>query len=155
MNKRKSEPASAVQTLAFSPDGRELALFLNGQHIYVWSVADGSLAAKFTLKAPINATAKADSAVESMVWTPDSQGWLVGGDHIIDRLTGVGIYKMPTFTERGAEEIGIRKIVDDKHILLGFQTDTGDRIALETFDIDSAVIDKNRTSMRALISPGK
>jgi WD40 repeat protein len=152
LTERKSESASPIRTLAFSPDGRELALLLNGQHIYVWSVADGSLAARFSLKHPIgSAGAKADGAVDSMAWTPDSQGWLLGGDHIVDRMTGVGIYAAPDFHEQGAKEIGLRQIIDDGHILIGFQAEMGNRLALEAFPIDSAVIEKNRTSMRALV----
>jgi hypothetical protein len=148
-NQRQTEWSDALKAAEFSPDGREIALLVGGKHIYVWSVADGHLAGNFTLADMVTDFGNRFNRRENtMCWMPDCQGWLVNGDRVIDRATGLVIYNMPDFHESMAEERGPRQLADAGHILLSFESNTSHRSALETLPFDADLIQKNRISAR-------
>lgn len=139
--------------LAFSPTGAELALFLKGlrSRIVVWSVANGSVAANFTLpEGPVSMGFHTKPV--AMTWLPTDDGWIVNSDEIIDRATGLLIYQVPQHREPMAEEYGPRRLTDAGHILLAFHS-FNHSIGMETFPLAADTIAKARAAAHATTLP--
>jgi hypothetical protein len=150
---RQTEIASDERAVAFSPDGKEIAAFVNGRHIYVWSVVDGSLAGSLDLLTPIEGVlSKHERNLDTLVWLPDSQSWMIGGDRIIDRATGICIYNIPKFDTADATEFGQRRVIDTSHLLLQFHANMGNKSAVQQMPIDGKIIEKTRAALRADVS---
>jgi hypothetical protein len=132
------------RTIQFSPDGREIAALIGGQWIYVWSAADGTQIGRFDVDKPVSGGPDGNT----LVWMPDGQGWLVGGDRIIDRQIGDCIYLLPAIQEPGGQEFGQRRVIDNSHLVTQFRTTAGDKTALEALPIDSSFVN-TRAALRA------
>lgn len=92
-------PRSHVQAVAdlglrFSPDGAELAALcqFSQQHLVCWDLASG----RMTLHRPYNVNVYGDTGAEPpyLEWLPGNNGWLYGGETLIDRQTGAAVWRL-------------------------------------------------------------
>lgn len=137
------------RAMAFSPDGKELAVYLAGSpsRIVVWTVADGKVAADYKLVGNGGRTAFMNRKQTPLAWLPDGSGWLVTGDRIVDRPSGMVLYEIPEHREDGATEYGPRRVLDDGHILLSFKS-FGQSIGMETVALPADLIAQTRVAVR-------
>lgn len=82
----------AVTALAFSPDNTELAGFLTGERLVVWS-AKGKIIHQhaFPKQMKLNAFNEV-----GLIWLPKGNGWLVDSHHLVDRATKSFIWEFRT-----------------------------------------------------------
>ena len=80
--------------LRFSPDGAELAALsqFSEQHLVCWDVASG----RMTLHRPYNVNVYGDTAADPpyLEWLHGNNGWLYGGETLIDRQTGAAVWRL-------------------------------------------------------------
>jgi hypothetical protein len=104
--------------LTFSPDGRELAGLFDcnaRSRIIVWDMASGKPHTDLTLLKDLRqlvpqANRYAGAALE---WLPGRDGWLAYGQLLIDRASGLLLWRAPTSPE---EVFGPSRVLDDEHV---------------------------------------
>ena len=83
--------AGDLMGMAFSHDGQEFALAFNQSYsndperIVIWKVADGSIAADFSLPDPGQREREVLTSKTSLQWFPDGKRLLMNGRYVIDR----------------------------------------------------------------------
>jgi hypothetical protein len=144
----------AERSLAFSPDGKELALFLPADQprLIVFKVADGSIASDFQLPPTLGGFTGFNPRKLSMSWLPTGDGWLVNNKFIVDRVTGTVIYEIPDHTEPFTSEYGRRTIVGTSRIIYGLKA-IGGGLGMISLPLAGDDIAKARGAARGMSAP--
>lgn len=107
--------------VAFSPDGTALSALVkfafNPPRIVTWDLTTGSF--ESDLRKPGYAGLKESFGYDTrgIEWLPDSSGWLIYDQTIIERKTGQIIWTIPFDPKRQLED-GPRRILDGEHVVV-------------------------------------
>lgn len=127
-------------SLTFSPDGTELAVLFDVKdgHLYVFNLADGSVASRVDLEDPISEVLRTGQGYKGQIldWFPDKSGWLAYGRGIVDREVGL-VFLLP---DTGFDSGYPRKVLDKGRLLT--VGGSKERPELVTFDLPQAAIEK-------------
>lgn len=141
-----------ITSLAFSPDGTELAALITGKdaslHLIVWG-ADGKIV--FHNDMGLAAGAGYNEG-PPLIWAPDGQGWLIHGDFFFDRtFEGIAWILQPP-VQHGYPH----RFLDDNHLL----TSRGDFTERQLVSIEiprakiAAAAQALKSGEAALLKPG-
>ena len=139
-------------SVAFSADGRELAVLVQGGsdgRLLCWDLQQGQLVVDLDLSEEADRYASRHAAGRdgSLEWMPDGMGWLVDGTGVIDRQTGGIAWEFP----RPPGSRGPRRLLDERR-LLEASRDQGITYKLATIDVPGEEI---RTAAAALRAGGE
>lgn len=85
---------------AFSPDGSSYAAAYEGfgkWRMVCWKLANGEVEGDYEVEESRNPFYKGPK----IDWSPDSQGWLVNGELVVDRASGKVLWRVPENTYKG------------------------------------------------------
>jgi hypothetical protein len=139
------EPAGPMncESVAFSPDGREVAamFFYNSHHhLACWDLAGGKLVDRVDFGGNLRLILGASTAYlfTPLEWFPGQTRWLVYGQGIVDRHVGKVIWMIPD--EPNRYRYGVRHVVGDDSVLT--VTTDRDKFVLRSVQLPIAEIDR-------------
>lgn len=112
----RSSPAGrfSIQSLSFSPDGKEIAAVLYPSQIAVWS-SDG----KLLQQELVPRTGYGISGDEAgLSWLPDGSGWFVGGRMLVDRKTSSVIWEIVRNRSDSGRQMVSRVLSNDQVLVM-------------------------------------
>jgi len=148
---------SQFHSLAFSPDGKELAALFEtdkGCRILVWDLAEGKIVD--WVQFGLDQKPRWHRSYTPLAWFPSGNRFLVDGQHIIDRQADAWLYSLPDSrhciggSRRVVNEETVTVVDDDDFRiagLVGYQLDT------ETLDRATEIIVSGGSAIDSVLPP--
>jgi WD40 repeat protein len=133
---------SGPKAMAFSPDGAELAVLFDipVPQLLVWDMATGEVSKNHELPKDMKSLVPASMTYihNNLEWVPDRSGWLLYGFFLVDAVSGVPVWTVPSKLEIGFP--GPRQLLSPKH--LAMTTGNGNNRQIQILELPRNQIDQ-------------
>ncbi len=144
----------SAPTLAFSPDGLELAALFDhpAPQVVVWDLAKGAVVKNHELARNLRQLVPPSTTYQhnSLEWLPDRSGWLLYGFFLVDAVSGAPVWTVPATLESGFTA-GPRRLLSTKHLAMA--TGKGKDRQVQIVSLPRNLIDAGVKTARAGENP--